>query len=704
MQLNKRCLDILQYLKRRYEFVRTQELADNYEVTPRTIRYDLEKIDKFLVKNGFDYLERHHIYGVKLKRQEGLDEFINKFVSTETPYKYVYSKSERITIMLLELLQANEPLKVGYFEKKLFVSRNTVLKELDDIEKWLKERNLDLIRKPRIGLLVEGSELDKRKAIIECTSENISLEEIYGYINRKITMSKINNIQFELLFSETDIDFLNNLINHAEQRLNKKFSDDGYGNLITHIAIMIKRIQLNKIIYLPDINIDGIKQSKEYQVSKEMIDEIERKYNIKVPKVELDYIALHLLGAKSFKNNRVEENELNKIVEKMIGEMEEIYNVSFENQKKIVDDLVVHLRPMIYRVKFGIKQNNPLYNKIVTSYKDLFLNTKFVTRHLEDYLGAKINEQELSYIALHFGAALQSAVDNKSKNVRVVVVCGTGIGTAKMIASQLMKQFNVDIADTVSSREVNKVDKKSYDLIISTVNIPGYSERDYIKISPLFAKKDYEKLKNYLETKYEAKVNYDDILVDKLMKIIEKYCDIGDRQLLEYEIMYELKENRKSIFNERMTYMLNDLLNRDVIDLNISAKDWKDAINKGANLLTKKGYVTEKYIEAIFNNFKEVGPYMVVAPGIVLAHARPEDGVNKLCMSLITLDNPVKFGHETNDPVKMIVTFAAVDNESHLKALSQLMELFMNTDDLKAVMKATNKEDVLSIVNKYSKE
>jgi transcriptional antiterminator/mannitol/fructose-specific phosphotransferase system IIA component (Ntr-type) len=702
MQLNKRCIDILQCLRQTYDFVKTQELAEKYKVTSRTIRYDLDKIEKFLVKNGFDYFERHHINGVRLKKQEGLEDFINTFISTETPYKYVYSKSERIIIMILELLQANEPLKIGYFEKKLYVSRNTVLKELDDIEKWLKKRKLNLIRKPRIGLLIEGSELDKRRAIIECTFENISLEEIYGYINRKIAVSKINNIQFDLLFSEIDINFLNNLINYAEHKLNKKFSDDGYGNLITHIAIMIKRLQLNKEIYIPNINVEGIENSKEYEVSKEIINKIEDKFNIKVPKVELDYIALHLLGAKSLKNSEIEENELSSIVEKMITEIENIYNVSFKDKNKIIDDLIVHLRPMIYRVKFGLNQKNPLHNKIVTKYRELFLNTKSVARHLEDYLGSSINEHELSYIALHFGAALENAVDNKNKNVRVIVVCGTGIGTAKMVASKLIREFNVEIVDTLSSREISKIEDKEFDLIISTVDISEYAQKDYVKISPLFLKKDYEKLKDYLQMKYEVKSNYDYILVDKLMKVIEKYCDIKDRGLLEYEIMYELKENRKSFLNERRTYMLNDLLTREVIDLNVEAKKWEEAIKKGADLLTKKGYITDEYVNAIYNNFNEVGPYMVVAPGIVLAHARPENGVNKLCMSLITLNNPVNFGHETNDPVKLIITFAAVDNKSHLKALSQLMELFMNTNDLNQVMNATNKEDVLSVINKYS--
>ncbi|WDU82798.1 PTS sugar transporter subunit IIA [Caloramator sp. Dgby_cultured_2] len=93
---------------------------------------------------------------------------------------------------------------------------------------------------------------------------------------------------------------------------------------------------------------------------------------------------------------------------------------------------------------------------------------------------------------------------------------------------------------------------------------------------------------------------------------------------------------------------------------------------------------------------------MVIAPGIVLAHARPENGVKKLSMSLITLKNPINFGSELNDPVKLIITLAAIDSKTHLKALSQLMNLLMNTDDLNIIINAKSKEEVLNIINKYS--
>ncbi len=148
--------------------------------------------------------------------------------------------------------------------------------------------------------------------------------------------------------------------------------------------------------------------------------------------------------------------------------------------------------------------------------------------------------------------------------------------------------------------------------------------------------------------------------------------------------------------------MLLDLLREEFIKLNVEATNWKEAIEEGVYLLEKKGYVDRSYLEAIFRNFKEEGPYMVIAPGMVLAHARPEDGVNKIGMSLITLKRPINFGSKENDPVRLIITIAAADNKSHLEELSQLMDLLMNEIDVKKILKARKKEEVIEIVEKYN--
>lgn len=711
MELNKSCLEILQYLRKKGDFVKIQELAEIYKLTDRAIRYKLDKIEEFLVKNGFGYFDKQHIKGIRLADKQGLNQFLDTFMGEYTPYKYIYSKEERFEFIVMKILQANIPVNLSYFQSKLCVSKNTVLKEMDLIEKWLKERNLQLIRKPKIGIVVDGNESDKRKAILELTSETISTEDIVNYVNRRTAQSKINNLQLSTLFADIDIDFIDSLIRNAEFELNKEFSDEAYGSLITHISIMIKRVELNKNIYLPEINLINLQIGSEYKAAKDIITKIENHYKIKVPEEETSYITLHLLGAKVLKTGEIyniseySPDDLYNLCKLMTEEIEKIYNVNFGAEKdKIVEGLVFHLRPSIYRIKFKLKMINPLFNEIRQNYRELLLNTKLVVNYLEDYIGSKVDDHEISYIALHFGAALRNAKEDKKVKATVVLVCGTGLGTAKMISSQILNEFDVEIVDTVASRTISHIKDKNFDFIISTVDIPDISKDSYIKISPLMLKKDYEKLGQYLQVKYkkEEKNELEMQLVNRLISVAQKYCKINDVQQLQYEFMYEIKSNRKQFAEMKFTCRLSDLITSDVISLNAECRNWEEVIKRGMSLLIDKNYVEKSYEEAVISNLKELGPYMVVAPGIVLSHAKPENGVKKLSMSLITLKNPVKFGSEFNDPVYLVITLAPKDNETHLRVLQQLMELLMQTEDLKVILKAKKKEQVLEIVSKYS--
>ncbi|CUH97687.1 hypothetical protein P22_3822 [Propionispora sp. 2/2-37] len=148
--------------------------------------------------------------------------------------------------------------------------------------------------------------------------------------------------------------------------------------------------------------------------------------------------------------------------------------------------------------------------------------------------------------------------------------------------------------------------------------------------------------------------------------------------------------------------MLSELLTPEVIRLNVECRDWEEALRTACDLLLQKGWVEEGYLQAIMHNHRTLGPYMVVAPGIMLAHARPEDGALCLSLSLITLRKAMAFGNITNDPVKLIITLAATDTHSHIAVLTELMELFMNAEDVDGIVTAVRKEEVLRILGHYT--
>lgn len=144
--------------------------------------------------------------------------------------------------------------------------------------------------------------------------------------------------------------------------------------------------------------------------------------------------------------------------------------------------------------------------------------------------------------------------------------------------------------------------------------------------------------------------------------------------------------------------MLDKIINLDFIKVQQECKDWKEAIFKGAKILEDKNLVEKRYKTEIINKFKEFGCYMVIAPGIVLSHARPKDGVIKTGISIITLKQPINFGHSDNDPVKLVVTLAAEDNNNHVDVLASLMNVFLNPEALNTIFNAKSNKDIYEII------
>ncbi len=122
--------------------------------------------------------------------------------------------------------------------------------------------------------------------------------------------------------------------------------------------------------------------------------------------------------------------------------------------------------------------------------------------------------------------------------------------------------------------------------------------------------------------------------------------------------------------------MLSTYLTPEMVRLQIHAADWEAAVRTAGVLLVDAGYVSPNYIEAMINAVHEMGPYMVLAPGLALAHARPEDGVLKMGISLVTLAAPVNFGSEANDPVALVIAFGGTDHKSHLGLLNGTGNIF----------------------------
>lgn len=147
--------------------------------------------------------------------------------------------------------------------------------------------------------------------------------------------------------------------------------------------------------------------------------------------------------------------------------------------------------------------------------------------------------------------------------------------------------------------------------------------------------------------------------------------------------------------------MLTDLLTPDVIRIHTDCKDWRHAVALACEPLLTNGSIEPGYVEAIYRSHEAIGPYYVVGPGIAMPHARPEDGANRLAMSLTVIEQGVNFDSDGNDPVKLLIVLAATDSHSHIEAIAQLAALFDCEEDTASLMAAKEINTIQSVISRY---
>lgn len=138
-------------------------------------------------------------------------------------------------------------------------------------------------------------------------------------------------------------------------------------------------------------------------------------------------------------------------------------------------------------------------------------------------------------------------------------------------------------------------------------------------------------------------------------------------------------------------------LNKNTIKLNVDCKNWEHAVKEAGKILYKNGSIEKSYIDGMVKYIKKYGPYVVLIPGFALAHARPEDGAKEVGMSLITLKEPVDFGHKDNDPVKVVIGFCATKSDGHIQALADLCGMFNQENVLDKIYNAKSVDEVLEV-------
>jgi mannitol operon transcriptional antiterminator len=699
--LNEMSAQLFQKITSSNQAIKISALAEALHSTPRQVRYNLDKIDEFLEYNKFPPLIRKPNVGISFTASSEIVKRIMQKLQERKVNYYIASQEERMDIILAILLQQQDYITIDDLAEKLTSSRSTIVKDLNKVRALLASKHLTLLSSTNHGIKIIGGEKHLRRASIELLMKSAETLEILGEEMLPILkrMNTFSQSEITNMFNDIKIQFIEECVIEAEKQLETTFSDDAFFGLVIHIAIAIKRIKLGRDIIMPYQELKNYETTKEFAAASYIASTLEKEFQIEIPYDEIGYITIHLLGSNVYVGNPSSSEDwatLQILTGKILGEVSErLQQESLIRDEQLFGGLLEHLRPAIYRLKNGLKLKNPVLEEIRSSYFQLFQIVKTSMAPVENYVGKCFDDEEIGYFTLHFGAALEKLNIKNEVEKKILVVCSTGQGTARLLSSRLLQLFNVNIVDVIAYRKVSQVLKyQQVDLIVTTLPVK-FDLVPWVQVNPLLLDKDVENLKKYLTQYHFQPTN----IFDETLKLIKEHCDIKNYDALLSGLSKILRADNMMVQKGVVQPLLRELLTASVIDVKVKASNWEEVIYAGGKILEEQGLIEHRYVDAMVNTVKKMGAYIVIAKGIAMPHARPEDGVKKVGMALLTLENPVNFGSKENDPVSVAIFLCAVDNITHLKALTELMQLLDDEDFKKMADEASSKAEIIAYIN-----
>lgn len=626
--LNERQNSILKYLYNKKDYTTINEISKEFKVSVRTIRYDLDNIEYMMKDNDKISLIRTPRYGIKLefKGKRDILTFSSIFDCVE-----INSPEDRVIFIAINLLIGNS--KVEELANMLSVSKNTVVSDLKKAKEILNNLRINVISKAYVGTCIEGDEEDVR----------------YAFINLYYKISNADNYKLLKMIID-DFDSVKNdieeRIHKVENKLSLEYSDTSFKELI--IIIMYCFMRMGEY--------SNFNYSKEYIHEKEQEEEFEAiqdAFDDKTnDKKEICYLMKWFKSAKvmSFINDKSDvKMDGNKyLAMRIIEDMEKYTGIDYSNDFDFVNSVVMHFSVAMYRIQNNFKIENPLKEDIKMRLGIIYQITEDVMKKYESEIGVEFPDDEVSYMAMHFGAAFERKTQ-EIFDTKALIVCNSGLATAGLLSARMevmLPQIQVKGVCRLNNLE-DELKNKEVDIVISTVPIRN-EDIEYVEVNPMLNIDDVLKLKKLaFNNVYEKSSEY----------LVSKYK--GDKVSSVAEIIK--KSNAAFLYD---------------------ADNWRDAIAEASKPLIKSGDIKEEYVDDMIKAIEDLGTYMVFIPEIAFVHASNKNVVNN-AVSMLTLKNEIYFGDNSEVRIKSIVVLANKDENKNLIELINILTKNNNAEKFK---------------------
>lgn len=665
------------------------ELSHLLNVSSRTIRNDVDDIN-----HNLSSLSIPRIINRRGQLQLDLSQNQRQALSRSLEVNantYLEPGSRQLDIIFSFL---NEPKKIKIYEeqKKLQVSKSTMDKDMRHVRKFLARYSLSLNTEQ--GAEIVGAERNIRTMIQQLIVDNVNLLKLVQKRNFE------GGDNYQIIINYLNPDTLKKT-NKAAHKLILGGRYEGESSkeaqLSVLLAMWIKRLQQKQFIDNGESSNLEIANTEILKILKSLLKE----FRLSVPKNEESYITFILKNFLGEKERLDKWSESELLTLKLIDYMSDKEGIDYRDSEQLYEQLNYHITAFLQRQENNIAIFNPLTEVLKNSYSRIYQD---ISRFFDERYVSHISDGEKAYITVYFSTYYEQ--NYRENNLyRVAVLCNYGEATGQLLAANITRHENIEVVAVLGVQDIKSLNKLNIDFVVKTIDKPIKSIPSF-KMPPVPSKKDYQDLENFvLKNGIERQMvsvrrnsGVKKNLLKDVISLIESQTERDISSHVVDQLISIFKKHNIEIKEREVRPMIQDLLTDDKIQIHIEAKDCNEAIEKTSEPLLANESIKENYVEAMKESIKKYGPYIVIGPGIALAHARPEDGVSKLDVSVASLAKPIDFGNKQNDPVKIIFVLSAVDSYSHLNILKAIVNLINKPNRIEELYKAKTKDEFKTIL------
>lgn len=652
--MKKRSMEIIQKFIHNTEKVWTiKELAQEYRITKKTLRNDIGEINQFLHSIPLSDITISD-KGTLIKQKDFDEALVEEHLYNMDIYLYKLSTKERQIYIMMILAVSRHHITMQNFAEELYVSRVTIVKDIEHIKVRFIELGTNLVVDPGKGMCLKCDDQKRIEILISLYREITTDMKHNGYFQRMVMK------RMEIRYS------LSEIFSYMQEYMrvcSLVFIEDVFYDIVLYLFVIFNFERKEGTAISKKAALSGIDHLILYtgamlriQVTLEMLENFR------------SYINRHQLY--SFVKT-VDEIELYKIIMHFVESIDQKLKLGLGNDAKLLDSLLMHIRN---RKDWGN------YEVELPKEYDSFINYELLEQEvnknawiLERYLSYELSENMKKSIVIHICVSI---IRNRRYMPRlsVVIVCPGSMATGKYLEAQIKNYFDFKVIGILAAEEVSEqleAKDKKVDFIISTVPIKSKKYR-VIKVHAFLKMTDMNLIQKMTFQKQKVQNGSMSPKTELLKNMIQDIID--DKKLADLlckKVSEVIQDYRKNVLLVQKN-ALGDLLEKPYIQICNENMTWKQALYKAAEPLERAGFIEAEYIRKSIEYVEEYGDYIVVSKGVALAHANKNDGVNKDCLSLLVIKNGITFT-ETKDKIYLLFCFASTGENEYLELLKSIV-------------------------------